>query len=79
MKKVYLAQLERFGYTLTAVRGSRAEAEKAILKAYTKAFADVNDGENPAFIECPGTGESYYALAKKELYVEEATDKVLWL
>lgn len=45
MKQVYLAQLDRFGYTLTAVGRSKEEARTAITDEYMKAYVQCNDCE----------------------------------
>lgn len=44
MEQVYLAQLDRFGYMLTAVGRSKEEARIAIMDEYLKAYVQCNDG-----------------------------------
>lgn len=39
---IYLAQLYRFGYELTAIGKSKASASSAVMKAYRKAYREIN-------------------------------------
>ena len=58
-KKVYICELERFGYTLTAVGETEEQAKNAIIKEYVKTYKKWNDGEDPRKEERRG-GVSYY-------------------
>lgn len=47
MKNIYIAELDRFGYTLTVAETTEKKARDAIISAYIKAFEDIN-GFHPA-------------------------------
>ena len=78
--KVYIAELERFGYTLTCVGRSEEECRKAIMKEYTRAYKARNDGLAPGKCNSRSYSDmSDYATAKEEVYVYEMTiGKVEW-
>ena len=46
MNGVYVADLDRFGYTLRAVGRNKAEAKTAISEAFIRAYSDYNNGLN---------------------------------
>lgn len=47
IEKIWIAQLDRFGYNLTAAGRTEAEAVRAILKDYKEAYERYN-GSDPA-------------------------------
>jgi len=67
---VWLATLERFGYVLTAVGETEAEAKKAVMDAYLKAYIDEN-GADPRQEVCEYSSgdETYWEVACEEIYV----------
>ena len=70
---VWVAQLERFDYTLVAVGKTEKEAREAILKEYIKAFTDLN-GEDPRETVAEEYGydtTTFYDIAEEELFAEE--------
>lgn len=71
MKKIYLAQLERFGYMLTAVGTTKKQAVEAIMETYTNAYLATN-GIDPAE-DMIDDNRSYSDLAREEIYVETMT------
>jgi len=78
-KKIYLAQIDRYGYMLTSVGRTEAEARDAILKKYREAFRNDN-GCDPSEELLPDTDLSYLELAKEELFVTPVEfGEVLWL
>lgn len=78
--KVFIGQLERFGYTLTVVSATEKEAREALLKKYVKAYKARN-GVHPKYeSDCYSSYSSYYDCAKEEMYIEEVElNQVLWL
>lgn len=70
MKKIYLAQLERFGYMLTAVGTTKKQAVEAVMETYTNVYINEN-GIDPA--EDMVDYRSYSDLAREEIYVEALT------
>lgn len=81
MSKSYLAQLDRFGYVLTAVGRTKKEAADAVLKSYTNTFKSEN-GIDPRNDYIPNTEpkQTYFSLAETELYVTPiCSGECLWL
>lgn len=77
-KKIYICELERFGYTLTAAGETEEQAKKTIIKEYVKTYKQWNDGEDPRKEECK-YGVSYYDEMIEDLYVYELPiGKVEW-
>ena len=79
-KTIWLAQLDRFEYTLTAVGKTKEEAISTIMKSYSKAYKDAN-GVSPGK-EYPdyGDGKSYYYCAKGDInFTELEFGKCEWL
>lgn len=75
---VYYGQLERFGYTLTAIGRTEREVRKALEKEYVETYISEN-GADPRE-EFWDDGESYYKVAMDEMYIDEFTfGKVEWL
>lgn len=79
MKKVYLAQLERFGYTLTAIGRTEEEARDAIIKDYKRIYKEWNNVDPGK--DFTSDNRSYLQIAEDELFVEEVElgKTVLWL
>lgn len=77
-EKIWFGQLERFGYTLTAVGRSEKEVRKALEKEYVRVFKDEN-GVHPKD-DFWDDGESYYDVAMREMYVDAfVPGSVEWL
>ena len=78
---IYLAQLERFGYTLTAVAETKKEATKIVMDEYIRAFKKYNGGEDPR--RTPSdyyAGETAYKSAKDDMSIIDITKgKCEWL
>ena len=68
--KVYIAEVERFGYTLTAMGKTEREAKDAIIAEYVRAYMDENEGSHPIKDEHP-YGGTYYDNMLEDLSVEE--------
>lgn len=74
---IYYGELERFGYTLTAVGKTEQDVTRALLKEYKKAYKQWNElarlSDDPEFKE-------YYERAKDDLKIIELEfNKVEWL
>lgn len=77
---VWLAQLDRFGYTLTAIGNTKEEAIKIVMNEYSKAFKERNDGTSPSKMSVPYGAGSYYANAKEDIWcLELELGKCYWL
>lgn len=82
-KTVWLAELDRFGYMLTAVAGTREEAEKIIMKEYSKKYKDIN-GVSPGkdyYYSYYSDGDriSYYHAALEDIrYTKFEFEKCYW-
>ena len=73
---IYYGELERFGYTLTAVGKTREEVKSAILNEYIKAYKDWNNGYFPEGSE---EFEHDYDAAREDLFTRELEfNKVEW-
>ena len=69
--KIYVGELERFGYTLRYFGHSEAEVRKALMNAYVKGYNYCN-GVNPDKAE--------KKTADDEMFIEEITfGKVEWV
>ena len=78
--KVFLAKLERFGYTLTCVGQTEEEVRKAMMKEYTRAYKQRNGGLSPRKEYSYWGDQSDYDVAKEEMFVSEMPfGKVEWL
>lgn len=80
-KTVWLAELDRFGYMLTAVGNTKEEAEKIIIKEYSKNYKDIN-GVSPGrdYLYSDGDKISYYHAALEDIhYTELEFGKCYWL
>lgn len=76
--RIYYGQLERFGYTLTAVGRSEKEVRKALEKEYVRVYK-YEHGVHPKEDFWDG-GRSYYDVAMDEMYVDAfIPGKVEWL
>ena len=76
--KIYLAELDRFGYTLSAVGTTADEATKAIMREYRREYKREN-GTNPGQDMNELCGKSYSAAAREAIQVTEfTTGKVEW-
>jgi len=72
-----LATLYRFGYDLTVLAETKKEAEKAIMKEYSKTYKEWN-GTTPGKDYCDD-GVTYYAQAKEDInYHDIEIGKVEW-
>ena len=79
MKKIYLGQLERFGYMMTAIGTTRKEVEKTLLEEYMRSYEKIN-GADPREEKAYGDDQTYYDVAKDELYITEMTaGTVYWM
>ena len=79
-KTIWLAELYRFGYELKAIGETKNKAVGAVMKEYTKAFKDYNDGISPSKMRMPNTIASYYAIAKEDVSCTEFEfGKCYWL
>ena len=78
MKKVYLATLDRFGYTLQVVARSEEEAKTQLMAEYLKTYLKWNGGSDPR--EEPNRwGGTDYTNAEEDIEVTEMTfGKVEW-
>ena len=80
MKKIYLGQLERFGYTLTAIGPTKKEVESSLMAEYETAYKNANGCDPREDYYDDWDERSYYDVAKDEIYVEEMTvGKVIWM
>lgn len=77
--KVFLGELDRFGYALTCVGNTEEECVKALMKEYTRAYKQRNEGMTPGKCFSYEDDKSDYAIAKEEIYVRElSTGEVEW-
>ena len=77
---IFVATLNRFGYTLTCVGQTEDECIKTMMKEYTRAYKQWNDGLSPRKEFSYYGGCSDYDLAKEEICVTEMPfGKVEWL
>lgn len=67
-KKAYVAQIERFGYTLTSLGRTKGEAHDAIIETYIDTYKRAN-GIHPKEDIIPGSNQSHLDLAEDELYI----------
>ena len=65
---VWIAELERFGYTLRAVCKTDTEAVNAVMSEYERAFKEEN-GYDPDEEDSYGDDRSYWDVALDEVYV----------
>ena len=74
---VFIAELERFGYTLMAVGHTSVQAERAVLAEYYERYKDANGiAPDEDWIDDDRT---YWSVARDEIYVhEEEIGKVWW-
>lgn len=71
---VYIAEIYRFGYDLTAIGRTEQEAVDALMEAYYKAYEDENGIDLRAL---PGEGdEDYDMYAEDREYLETAKDEI---
>ena len=77
--KGYLAQLERFGYMITAIGRTEKEARDAVIRSYREAYIHEN-GIDPGQDRMPYSERTYLALAKEELFCTEIEyGQAIWL
>ena len=70
MSKVYLGELDRFGYTLTCVGTTKKSVVNTIMEEYCTTYKHWNNGEDPKKEKGPyGDGKSCYASAKEDICV----------
>ncbi len=75
---VFVAELERFGYMLTAIGHTAIQAERAVLDSYYEYYKNVN-GIAPDEDWADDDGRTYWSVARDEIYVhEEEFGKVWW-
>jgi len=67
---IYISSLYRFDEDLVAVGKTAKEAEDAVLKEYVRVFKRLNGGKHPSKVRWDSE-DSYYSLAKGELYTVE--------
>ena len=80
IKTVYLAQLDKFGYDLTAIGETREEAINAVLKNYSESYKDINGVSPGKDFPDWGEGKSYYYYAKEAVRCNECViGKCYWL
>lgn len=78
--EVYLAQLERFGYMLTAVGRTEAEARDAIISKYKEVYVRENGSDPAKDFFHPIDDRSYLQTAMDELFVQKTEfGEVMWL
>ncbi len=65
---VWIAEIERFGYTLRTVGRTKAEAHDAIMEVYDNTFKELNGTSSSVEIE-DGCERTYKEVAEDELYV----------
>ena len=75
---IFVTELERFGYTLRAAGRTKKEAEDAVLAEYYNAYMDYNNGAKPDEEILDEGNNTYYNLAKTELYTEELPFGKVW-
>lgn len=68
-KTVWLASLYRFGYDLTAIGETKEKAIATVLKEYSRAFKQYNNGASSKEIAYGNV--SYYANAKEDINCTE--------
>lgn len=71
---VYVAELDRFGYTLTVIGRTEQEAIDALMEAYYKAYEDEN-GINLRTLPKEGK-EDYDMYEEDREYLETAKDEM---
>ena len=77
-KKVYIGELERFGYTLTAVDTSKKRVVDALMAEYVETYKDYN-GTDPRREKDDYSGFTYYRDAKECIEIRELEiGKVEW-
>lgn len=72
-KVIYMAELDRFGYYLTAVADTQRKAVNAIMRDYTTAYIDRN-GTDPKEDESDRSyaeGLTAYEAAQEDIIVRE--------
>ena len=79
MAGVWVATLERFGYTLMVVEKSREKALNAISEEYRDAYRKWNDIPSVEEMEQDGDFRHYYENAMEEVYCRRLEyGKVEW-
>lgn len=69
--KVYIAMLDRFGYTLAVAGETKEQAEESILKAYEMHYLNINGTSPRNDADDAFQGRTYFDVAKDEVFVEE--------
>ena len=79
-KYVYVAEIERFGYTLRVIGETEEEAKTALTNEYIRAFKNNNEDMHPKDAICEyDEKRTYYDIFKDEMCVEKAYfGKVEW-
>ena len=75
---IYVAELERFGYTLTAAGTNKGTLAKAIMAEYEEAYKNLNS-EDPHEVFTYSDELSDYDTALEEIYIRPfAPNEVEW-
>lgn len=71
MAGVWVATLERFGYTLMVAERSKQKAVDALIKVYKQTYQKYNEFDTIEEMENDEEFKHYYELAMEELYVRK--------
>ncbi len=71
MAGVWVATLERFGYTLMVAERTKQKATDALIKVYKQTYQKYNNFNSIEEMENDEEFKHYYELAMEELYVRK--------
>lgn len=71
MAGVWVATLERFGYTLMVVERTKQKAVDALIRVYKQTYQKYNEFDSIEEMENDEEFKHYYELAMEELYVRK--------
>lgn len=79
MKHVYIAELDRFGYTLTVAETTEKKAREAIISKYIETFESIN-GMHPADEESDRSceGRTWLGEAEEDICISKMTIGEVW-
>lgn len=81
IKYTFLAQLERFGYVLTAIGETEEQARNAVMSAYLSAYINLNESNPADDVAYEYYDErTYWAIALDEISVTKMScGNVYWM
>ena len=71
MTGVWVATLERFGYTMMVVERSKQKAVDALIRVYKQTYQKYNEFNSIEEMENDEEFKHYYELAMEEMYVRK--------